>query len=272
MDATSMSELESLDELTRVLLPVAGDPREIACLYSLLREFCHTFRNRLNGLKLGLYLAECKSTTGGPFAELTRRYAEVEQFVDRVQAICRPLRLTPMPLTLGTILAERRASWTDCLAARGRTLEFAPPREESRAVLDGVLLAHALDSLVAWRAEEGGEDEPVRLAWHSGSGQIDLTWDEPRTRPCRPRRDSVPTLALPLLARVASAHGGHLVVSDDDGFRVEVLLPAEFDPQSEWASDRDSPLEGASPEARECEPPDAADVSQASHRNGHARG
>jgi hypothetical protein len=232
-----MSELESLDELTRALLPVAGDPREVARLYGLLREFCHTFRNRLNCLKLSLYLAERQARGGETFTELTRRYSDVEQFVDRVQAICRPLRLLPMRVSMGTVLEERRAAWTAWLSARSRSLEWGPPPEDPPTILDGVQLAHALDSLVAWRAQQGREGDPVRLGWRTISGELSLVWEERGLTALRPAPGSVPNLALPLLARVVSAHGGRVLVSDQDGFRIEVWLPAEFDPQAEWSAD-----------------------------------
>lgn len=229
---------DSLDELTRALLPIAADAEAIARLYGVLGEFCHVLRNRLNCLKLGLYLAQRPEASPVALDETARHYREIEQFVERLQAICRPMRLTRVAVPLGQVLAERQSAWAEWLGARGRVLDSLPPRDEVPALLDPGLLAYALDGLVAWRAEVGRPGSPVQVAWRQVAGEVRLTWEEPAPDDPEPRTDRAPSLALPLMARVAAAHGGRLDLPEGDGFRLELTLPVPFDPQAEWQAPR----------------------------------
>jgi hypothetical protein len=229
---------DGLDGLTRALLPIAADAETLDRLYGLLGEFCHVLRNRLNCLKLGLYLAQ--RPDAGPWAleETARHYQEVEQFVERLQAVCRPMRLTPVAVPLGEVLEERHGAWTEWLAARGRDLDWSPPQAEAPSSLDAGLLAYALDGLVAWRAESGRPGTPVRLAWRQAADSVRLTWEESDAGQDEPSPDRAPSLALPLLARVASAHAGGLELPDGPGFRLTLRLPAPFEPKAEKPAPR----------------------------------
>src|SRR4051794_40430957 len=75
-----MVEVGADGDLSCDLLPVALDSTKIDALYGLLGEFCHNVRNRLNSLKLGLYLArrfdpDLDATRWRP---LEREYLELE--------------------------------------------------------------------------------------------------------------------------------------------------------------------------------------------------
>src|SRR5689334_2037426 len=98
------SELASGLELD--LIGVAAHPARIKGLHHILSEFCHLFRNKLNCMRLSLYLAKRQAPPDmvTRWAELEARYREVEQFLDQLQLICRPMPLKPMSLDLGQFL------------------------------------------------------------------------------------------------------------------------------------------------------------------------
>jgi hypothetical protein len=225
---------DDLDGLTRTLLPIASDAESIGRLYGVVGEFCHVLRNRLNCLKLGLYLAQRPDVGPAALDETTRYYREIELFVERIQAICRPMRLTRVAVPLGQVLAERRSAWADWLAPRGRVLQWSPPHQESPASLDPGLLAYGLDALVSWRAEAGRAGSAVRLAWRQVAGEVRLSWEEPAEDPPAPSSDRAPSLALPLMARILAAHDGNLELREGDGFALEMTLPVPFNPRAEW--------------------------------------
>jgi hypothetical protein len=222
----------TLDPLTRALLPIAADAETVGRLDLLLGEFCHVLRDQLNCVKLGLYLA--RRSEAGPQAldELARYYREIEQLVECLQAVCRPLRLTRVLVPLGAVLAERRASWAQALAARGRPLHWSPPRDEAAAALDPAFLGDALDGLVSWRAETGPGDSPVQVSWEAVGDEVRMSWAEPEADHPQRAPEGPPSLALPRLARVAAAHGGRVELSDGDAFRVDLFLPACTEPPS----------------------------------------
>jgi signal transduction histidine kinase len=225
--------LERLDRLTRALLPLAADPEGVDRLYDLLGEFCHVLRDRLNNVKLSIYLAQRPGAGPAALEEVARQCRDLEQCVERLQAIGRPLRLTRVAVPLGAVLDEHRAAWVEALAARGRPLYWSPPRDEAPTLLDPAVLGDGLDDLVAWRAKAGPEGAPVRLAWHGAGGEVRLTWEEPEGEDSEPPAERGPRLALALLARIASAHGGRVELAEGDGFRFELILPSRVEPRAE---------------------------------------
>jgi hypothetical protein len=73
-------------------------------------------------------------------------------------------------------------------------------------------LGRALDALVAWRAQAGPAQKRARVSWGVKGDQAYVEWLEQRLS-----REDLPdnrteSLALPLLARVALAHGGSFSV------------------------------------------------------------
>lgn len=219
------SSADHLDALTRALLTAEADAGAADRLPDVLSEFCHVLRNRLNALKIGLYLAQRTQVDSTALEPLSRHYRELESFVESVQAISRPVRLTRVSVALGCVLKERRTAWTEALAARDQTLHWSAPRTDAPTMLDPTMLTHALDDLVAWRCAAGSAGAPVHLGWSSAGGQVNLSWEEPSLEGPQPPRDRPPGLALLSLARVAAAHGGRLELPDGESFRVRVCLP-----------------------------------------------
>src|SRR5437660_1654591 len=107
---------------TDVLVRMAQDPAQVAWLHGIIGPYCHQSRNLLNGLKIGLYIARRKDDDpvtgvcprhGSHWDELDRAYRAVEERLDRLQSLCRPLELAPVRLPLSLLMEERRGRWID---------------------------------------------------------------------------------------------------------------------------------------------------------------
>jgi hypothetical protein len=227
-----MSQVAVVDGLAGSLVDIAADPARSGLLYQFLGRYCHEFRNRLHSMKFCLYLANRSASDpkDEAWTELERRYLQVEQFVEQLQTTCRPMRLSPIRLSLGSILAERRPAWTQWLGQRGRTLELVFPKTAAYGCFDLSRLTHGLDALAAWRALAGGAGTLVQIEWGTEYDQLWLNWDEPGDTSLEAA--SLPTdrpisLALPMMARVLAAHGGSLTVALDNHLRFSMRWPCE---------------------------------------------
>jgi len=218
------------DALTGSLFRVATDLGMVTALHDVLGGFCHECRNTLNSLKLSLYLAKRESNvpTSDMLGEVESRYHEVEQLFDRLQLICRPMRVTPIRASLALLIQERSRSWVEAMSARERELTLVPPHEPDVGDFDPVRLTESLDAFVRWRAEVGEARSPAMLRWGVRDGRFELQWHEPRAgKPAgaAPGTARPDPLALPLLARVITAHGGTTTLDVDEGLRLEATWP-----------------------------------------------
>lgn len=232
-----MAQDEAVRNLATLLLEMSGESERVAALHSHLGEFCHTLRNRLNSLKLSLYLAKrtMTSVAVAEWAEIEREYQAMEQFLEQFQSICRPLRLTRMPVDLGLFLGEKVRRWQGLFEDRGRVLNWAGMDGPIEGCFDPSQIGLALDALVDWRSREGPPRSEARLVGHCDEGRLTIDWEEPgvagqSTSGEGDRR----SLALPLMARVLAAHGGSLQDRSHDHFRLRLDWslgsPQEFEP------------------------------------------
>jgi hypothetical protein len=213
---------------------------EFDSVRQILRRFSHRCRNSLSGLKMGLYLSQ--QEVEGPlpqcWVDLTRSYGEIERLFDRLQVLYQPFSISLIRSSIGLLVAERLGSWRAWFSANGRNLEADPPDHDACGDLDPMYLVLGLDAFVAWRAEASVSDWRCRLSWRLSRGRLEVLWrelppkDEVRSRACEksdpgPRRSSscVDSLALALLARVVSAHGGSLETTFDSGFGMKLGWP-----------------------------------------------
>ncbi len=222
-----------VDDLTGHFLAVATDGDRSRDLSQALRVFFHDARNTLNSLKIGLYVARRGAAgTASTWDELDQSYRGLEQLIDRLQTICRPIELSTITGDLGPWLEESRPSWSSRLASIGRRLDWSPPPTPAVGRFDPRRLIQGLDALVAWRSGEGGGDEPARLAWAGDAGRFLLEWSEDGPAPAEPlegRDCRSVSMALPLLAHVMTAHGGSLAVSRRGGLVVRLSWPTAID-------------------------------------------
>ena len=164
-------------------------------------------------LKLSLYLAkrESKLPASDVLGELEVCYLDVEQLFDRLQLICRPMKVTPIRALLALLIEERRRTWTDVMSADEGELTLFPPHESDVGDFDPVRLTESLDAFVhcvlrlaklAARRCFDGESGTVASSCNGtnpAAGKLaGVTPGEPHPDP----------LSSPFLARVITAHGG----------------------------------------------------------------
>jgi hypothetical protein len=220
-----------VDDLTGHFLRIATDRRGSCDLAQTLRGFFHDARNRLNSLKIGLYLAHRAASPPHRrvWEELDQSYRGLELLVDRLQTLCRPLDLTPIEGDLRPWLEERREHWSSLLGAAGRTLEWAPPPAPAVGRFDPMRLIKGLEALVAWRACEEGRGKAVRIAWGADSTRLRLEWSEEGPgvdEPLEGRDGRSVSMVLPILAQLMTALGGGLEVAKRGGLVVRLEWPA----------------------------------------------
>ena len=227
------------DVLSEQLLRIAREPDLRRMVYDRLGDYCHHCRNRLNSLKLSLYLAmrhappDSDLDSDGLWDEIDRHYRDLERRVERVQALCRPLTLSRVTLGLDLLIDDRREAWGRSVSKQGRELELelVAPAERAVASFDVERMGQALDSLVSWRASDRSTEGRASLRWWVEAGYAHFAWEEPPSTggPSTGKpsvEEDEARWTLPMLARVALAHDGDLVVSEDRGWRLEVSWPS----------------------------------------------
>ncbi len=235
-----VQERSAEDALGGSLLRLVGSESQIDLLRRELSGFSHRCRNVLNGLKMSLFLVKRESQRPLPswWAEVEEEYQAIETLFDQLQAIYRPLALTPVHASFGSLVRDRRRFWSESFEGAGRTLEIVPPEQEVAGELDPMCLGAALDTFVGWRARTMRSDCVARLAWLASNGTLEVVWletrlnsearDAPR-RSCGAGQGTAPgtiaSLALPLLARVITAHQGTLERNEGCEFRVMMCWP-----------------------------------------------
>jgi hypothetical protein len=234
------------DNLSAAILPWVETPERISDLRRFLSGFTHRCRNSLHGIKMSLYL--CRRGMQGPapdaWARLEQTYQETERLLDRLQAIYRPISTTKVRSTLGQLLAGRLPIWRSWFSERGLVLAANPPADESLGDFDPMHLGSGLDAFVGWRLEDGASCGNAQLAWRLSRGFFEVEWNEAaRHVPfgADSRADhrsgwsgqawSLDSLALPFLARIASAHGGRVIFRRSPAIHLTLVWP-QFQPDA----------------------------------------
>ncbi len=217
-------------ELRRALMDVIQSPSLRHELDRYLGDFCHQCRNRLNSLKLSIYLAKRQSNhrLNGAWKILESEYQALENQIDRIHTICRPPALTRVLLDLDLLIDDRRASWASLLDRSGSLVEFRRGGGDATVSYDVNQLGAALDALVTWRAEQGGRQTSVVIHWWVDTQDAHISWQE--ICPAEPElsaghRSESSSWNLPLLIRVVAAHGGRVEVNETCGWRVLISWP-----------------------------------------------
>lgn len=228
--------------LSSSLMRVIDDAEKIDWLRQILSGFSHRCRNSLNGMKQGFYLCKRESPSGLPavWHDLEQTYELIERTIEQLQLIYRPITLTQVESKLGTMIAEREASWRSYFAAHGKVLIIDYPSRECPGRFDPMFLGQGLDALVIWRAEASPVNTRVRLGWECRDAQFVLDWNEEepgfraecatddapaRIDPHALRQRQVDSLALPLLARIIRAHDGEICAAPASSRWLRIIWP-----------------------------------------------
>lgn len=235
--STTAEADSSADALSDVLRRVAANEGQARHLHEILGGYCHQSRNLLNCMNMSLYLARrgADPCAQSLWKEVERRYRGVEQFIDRLQSICRPMPVCVVRLPLSLLFEDRKGPWSEHLEAVGRRLLLEPPAEPAVGCFDPIRLGQALDDLVAWRVRVGNPDSGLRVRWTSNALGFQLQFDEPAsdqpgTRGAfnpESRAESFDTLTVALLTRVMTLHGGRLEIPSTEGWRIELRWPLD---------------------------------------------
>lgn len=225
-----MHDRPSSPDLSRYLMEIAQNPQLRQDMEALLGDFSHQCRNRLNSLKLSLYLAnrQAPGRINEAWRTLESDYQSLETQLNRVQMICGPMCLSLVKIGLCLLFEDRRESWSKLMADRGSELEFLRPESRSLAQFDVNQLGAALDAMVAWRARLGIVSPKTSVRWWVDSGQAHITWIEPKgggPADCHQSDQQEFAWTLPTLTRVLSEHGGSLEVDERDGWALSLSWP-----------------------------------------------
>lgn len=224
-------------DLANSLVQIASDPEQVCYLHGIIGSYCHQSRNILHTLKLSLYLArrDLPATSLEPWSHFEPGYQKIEQLFERLQTICRPMTLSKIVAPLSLLFDDRRPSWTATMAARDRTLEMIAPKEPAVGRFDSIRLGDAFDAFIAWRSEAGPSGGHARLSWAARGGRFVVEWDERITDDSfggPVPEEEMSSLALPLLARVVSAHGGSITFKEPGTNHLEICWPLDNRPRS----------------------------------------
>ena len=209
------------EELCSSLLRIVQDNRKIEQLREDLSGFSHRCRNLLNGMKMSLYFVRRGADRPLPawWADVEQSYGGIEQLLDRLQVIYRPMTLTLVRAPFRSLVQDHEPQWRDSFGGSSRTLAIVPPAEECSCAFDPMLLSGGFDAFLRWRASMLLPGQRARLSWRTvGRPTRGVLAGEPgrasirrgiRTRSlpgAGDARSRSPMLALPLLARVVTAH------------------------------------------------------------------
>jgi hypothetical protein len=237
-------EAEADEGLSGSLFRIVQDERKIKQLRHELGNFSHRCRNVLSGMKMSLYLLrrQVPGSLPGWWENIEQNYRGIEQLLDELQSIYRPMPLTLVRAPFRSLVRDRESSWRDWFA-RGRVaLEISPPAEEIAGDLDPMCLRMGCDAFLGWRAAALQPGHVGRLFWQTADDWLHACWQESPGVARAPEtvldslakdRSTQPTgrwmLALPLLARVVKAHGGSVQWTRFPAFEVRFGWPLEQD-------------------------------------------
>ncbi len=228
------------EALTASLLRLVGSDRQVEFLRQDLSGFSHRCRNLLNGMKIGFYFVRRKAAQPLPswWDEVERHYQGIEGLFDQLQAIYRPISLTLVCAPFGSLVQDRQQAWSEWLKARGGRLDTIPPQRELAGEFDPMYMSMALDSLVRFRAAAAPAGQSIQFSWRTSKLGFEVTWREPAADvqsplPAAAATDEstsgcsadLPMLALPLLARVMTAHQGAMEWGREPEFHVVLRWP-----------------------------------------------
>lgn len=221
-----MSTAAQVDGLAGALLRCVEEPDRIPMIQVLLDRYCHRLRNRLNSMKLSLYLARRLSgnPSGPDWVRADSAYRSMEAMIEQVQLFCNPLQPSLAEGDLNHWIEQRVPDWQRVLAQRAIRLETGGPREALPSRFDWNRLAQGLDALITFWASHGCSDGTIRLSWRRDPGRFQVRFESESS--LIQTQGDAENLGLPVLARVLRAHQGTLAIAAD-ACAIELSWPAD---------------------------------------------
>src|SRR4029079_9760652 len=92
---------------------VVQDDRKIAQLREEVSGLSHRCRNLLNGMKMSLYLRRRGASSPLPalWANVEQSYGGIEQILERLQLIYRPMSLTLVRAPFSSLVRDHKREW-----------------------------------------------------------------------------------------------------------------------------------------------------------------
>lgn len=193
-------------------------------------NYCHQFRNRLNSIKLGIYLARRQATEelSTCWESLERDYLAIEDRLDRVQAVCRNADPARAAIDLNLLFDDRSRLWTEAMRQGAAELTFDPPPSGCPTRIDVERFGSGLDDLVHWRATARTGRREVRVAWDRQGGRTTVRWRElfGNSEPSAGEgTETRRTWTLPILARILADHHGSLSLAEGSDWDLTLEWP-----------------------------------------------
>jgi hypothetical protein len=218
-------------ELTAHLMGIVSDSGLRQVIYEHMGEYCHQCRNRLNSLKLCIYLAKRQDPPASPseLKVLEDRYAVLERSIDLIQTLCRPMTLSLASLGLDLLIQDRMPRWIAKAIDLDVDFTCAPPTERAVARFDPDRMGQVLDLLWDWRVHRLEPGSSVQFAWRVERGMASVVWEEQPNgfsaglSPDESRASDA--WALPLITRVVDAHGGRANLYEGEPWRLDMSWP-----------------------------------------------
>lgn len=184
-----------------------------------LGAFSHQFRNRLNSIKLAIYLARRQATDElvQPWEALDRDYQAIEDRVDRIQQVCRVADPARVAIDLNLLFADRSSAWARVMQQGGAHLNLIPPPGPCPTQVDINRIGLGLDELVCWRAMARAGHREVHVGWDRAGDATTIQWRETFGTSTPAENGSTElgqTWALPTLARSMTDHHGTFRMSE----------------------------------------------------------
>lgn len=216
------------------LMEIAGNPAMREELSGLMGDYCHQCRNRLNSLKLSIYLAR-KQGNGlalSDWCSVETDYKALEDQVERLQAMCRPIAMAPVVIDFALLIDDRVSAWRETVEAHGREFVVDPPADRTEVRFDVDRVGSSLDVIVRWRSACLPSDDvdpgSVRVGWGREGSDFVFRWAESTCGEESPF-DPEHVWSLPILTRVVAEHGGSVEVREQAGWTMTARWPARAD-------------------------------------------
>ncbi len=243
-----MNDRIPINGLSRTLLDLMDSPEGLHEIHPLLDRYCHRVRNRLNSLKLSLYLT--RKLSGVALESLWPRtelcYQSMERLVEQLQWLTGPLQPVLLETNLRDWLTAQTSTWSALLHASKIGVELTLPDPEVTLKVDTFLVEKGMNMLVRSWGMFGPAGGTIRVSVKQNCQVVTLVLNCEGADPkdwFRRSKEQAETLELPILARILEVHGGHLGFRHGPSFSLSFPTPSRLNGHHEAKLARSSTTE-----------------------------